>query len=69
MKIDITKAEGNTMAALAYAARFMREAGMEKAEVDKLREGVFAAEDAKAAYALIEAATNGAIQFVDSRND
>ncbi len=69
MDIDITKPEGNTLVALSYAARLMRESGIDREDIKKLREAVFAADNPQAARALIEAATHRAIRFVDPREE
>lgn len=67
MQIDIASEDGNTLVALGYARRLMKQASRDKADIDELTRAVFAAQSAKEARDAITDATFGCITFVDSR--
>jgi hypothetical protein len=66
MRIDISKPEGNTLAALGHAVRFLKGAGTPAAYITELKLAVFRATSAVEARHIIEQRTGGAITFVNS---
>ena len=69
MEIDVTSPEGNTLAALGIATRMMRKAGASSQVITALRMSVMGAPNPHAARRAITRATNGAITFVDPREE
>lgn len=67
MRIDITSSEGNTLVALGYATRLLKQVGRTD-DAKELTSKVFAS-DAEGARALITEYTNGSIEFFDPRED
>ncbi len=65
MRIDVTKPEGNTFAALGHALLFLQRSGAAEDYIAALRRDVFKASCAAAARNLIEERTGGAISFYD----
>ena len=64
MKIDVSKPEGNTLAALGIATQFLKKSGRAD-EIGNLRLKVFAAGSAAEARQHITDATAGAVTFFD----
>ncbi len=69
MEIDIASEDGNTLVALGYARRLMKQAKRADADIVKLTRAVFAAQSAKEARAAITEATFGSITFFNSHED
>lgn len=63
MKININSADGNIMVALGYATLMLKKVDATNDEIAGLRKAVFAVNNADEARAVIEDATNGAIEF------
>lgn len=69
MEINIASEDGNTLVALGYARRLMKQASRDNADIDDLTRAVFAAQSAKEARAAITKATFGSITFINSRDE
>lgn len=69
MVIDTTAPEGNIFAALGIAARFMKQAHRDKADIDALRTKVMQAKSYQAACEAITDATFGSIAFYTPGED
>jgi hypothetical protein len=68
MRIDLASEDGNTLVALGYARRLMKQAKRDNADIVKLTQAVFAAQSAKEARAAITEATFGSITFFNSND-
>lgn len=64
MRIDVTSSDGNTLVALGYATRLLRQVGNASA-ASELTAKVFAAGSPDEARQLITEYTNGSIEFFD----
>lgn len=67
MRIDISRPDGNTFAAMGVAAKFLQACGFSQEYIDDMRRAVFKAGRAAEARGIIEERTGGAITFYDSR--
>ena len=69
MRIDIASEDGNTLVALGYARRLMKQADRDPKDIVALTQAVFAARSAKEAREAITKATFDCITFYDSREE